>query len=221
LLDLRYSKARNYDQQFFARFYYGSTIPVYHFTAEIGQNKITDNINGYSKYYARLNASVKKKFLIGSTFLKMYLNGGYIAGKVPFPILNNPSGNQSIGGARYNYNLLNPTSFTSDIYTDLHLSFNGGGFLFNKIPFLSRLNIRESMSFKAFYGKLNGDHNDFYKLPEGLVELPNEPYMEVGVGINNLFKVLRIEYVRRINSGQIFDNISTKGAIKLRIEVSF
>ncbi|WP_298550066.1 DUF5686 and carboxypeptidase-like regulatory domain-containing protein [uncultured Algibacter sp.] len=221
LFDLRYSKARNFDQQFFSRIYYGSIKPVYHFTAEIGHNKITGSASKFSAYYARLNASMKKKFLVGSGFVKMFLDTGYIIGKVPYPILNNPSGNQNIGLARFNYNLLNPTSFSSDVFANLHTSFNGGGFLFNKLPLLSSLNIRESLSFKAFYGKLRDGHDEFFKLPVGLIELPKEPYMEVGIGISNIMKVLRIEYVRRINSSPIFDEISVKGGVKLRIEVSF
>ncbi len=223
LLDLRYSKARNFDQQFFSRIYFGTTIPVYHLTAEIGHNKIinTPNVNNYGGYYARLNASIKKKFLLGSTFIKMYANTGYIIGEVPYTILNNPSGNQSIGLARFNYNLLNPTSFSSDVFANLHLSFNGGGFLFNKTPLLSNLNLRESVSFKAFYGKLRNDHNQFFKLPVDLVELQKEPYMELGLGITNIFKVLRLEYVFRLNSGKFFDNISERSGLKLRAEVSF
>ena len=176
---------------------------------------------GYSKYYARLNASVKKKFLLGPAFVRAFLEGGYIFGEVPFPLLNNPSGNQNIGLARFNYNLLNPISFSSDAFANLHLSFNGGGFLFNKLPFLSSLNIRESMSFKAFYGKLRKGHNQFFQLTPGLIELPKEPYMELGIGISNIFKVLRVEYVTRLNSGAIYDNISLKGGVKFRIEVSF
>jgi len=221
LIDLRYSKARNFDQQYFSRIYYGTTKPVYHLTAEVGHNKVMDTSSDYSAYYMRLNASIKRKFLLGSTFFKMFLDGGYIYGKVPYPLLNNPSGNQNIGLARFNYNLLNPTSFSSDIYTNLHLSFNGGGFLFNRIPLLANLNIRESMSFKAFYGSLGDEHHEFFKLPADLEKIRKEPYMELGIGVANIFKVLRIEYVRRINSGLLFDRISAKGGIKFRIEVSF
>ncbi len=223
LFDYRYSRARNYDQQFFSRIYFGTTKPVYHFTVEVGNNKITDlsRVSNNSEYYARLNVSMKKKFLIGPAFLKLYANVGYLIGKVPYPLLNNPSGNQSIGLARFNYNLLNPVSFSSDTYTNLHLSFNGGGFLFNKIPFISALNLRESLSFKSFYGSLRDEHNSFFKLPEGLEELRKEPYLELGIGVTNIFKVLRIEYVRRLNAGGFYDAISNKGALRFRIEVGF
>jgi hypothetical protein len=221
LIDVRYSKARNFDQQYFSKIYYGTTKPVYHFTAELGENKIIDPSSDYSKYYARINASVKKKFLLGTTFIKAFVDGGYIFGQVPYPLLNNPSGNQSIGLARFNYNLLDPTSFSSDAYVNVHLSFNGGGFIFNDIPWLSDLNIRESMSFKMFYGTLRGEHSQFFQSPPGLVELGKEPYFEAGIGVGNIFKVLRIEYVRRLNTASFFNQISSKNGIKLRIEVSF
>ncbi len=219
--DLRYSKARNFDQQFFSRIYFGSTIPVYHLTVEVGSNQIVGSSDRFSGFYTRLNASVKKKFLLGTSFIKLYMNAGCIFGKVPYPLLNNPSGNQNIGLARFNYNLLNPISFTSDVFTNLHLSFNGGGVLFNKVPILSSLNLRESLSFKAFYGKLRNNNSQFFKLPEGLKTISNQPYMELGIGVSNIFKVLRIEYVKRINTGSFYDGISIKGAIRLRVEVSF
>jgi hypothetical protein len=187
----------------------------------VGENKIIDPSSDYSKYYARINASVKKKFLLGTTFIKAFVDGGYIFGEVPYPLLNNPSGNQSIGLARFNYNLLDPTSFSSDAYVNVHLNFNGGGFIFNNISWLSSLNIRESMSFKMFYGTLRGEHSQFFQSPPGLVELGKEPYFEAGIGVGNIFKVLRIEYVRRLNTATFFNQISSKNGIKLRIEVSF
>jgi hypothetical protein len=221
LLDVRYSRARNFDQQYFSKIYYGTTKPVYHLTAELGENKLIDPSSDYSKYYARINASVKKKFLLGTTFIKAFVDGGYIFGEVPYPLLNNPSGNQSIGLARFNYNLLDPTSFSSDAYVNVHLSFNGGGFIFNKIPWLSSLNVRESMSFKMFYGTLRDEHRQFFESPVGLVALGKEPYFEAGIGVGNIFKVLRIEYVRRLNTASFFDQVSSKNGIKLRVEVSF
>ena len=221
LLDIRYSRARNFDQQYFSKIYYGTTKPVYHLTAELGENKLIDPSSDYSKYYARINASVKKKFLLGTTFIKAFVDGGYIFGEVPYPLLNNPSGNQSIGLARFNYNLLDPTSFSSDAYVNVHLSFNGGGFIFNKIPWLSSLNVRESMSFKMFYGTLRDEHSQFFESPVGLVALGKEPYFEAGIGVGNIFKVLRIEYVRRLNTASFFDQVSSKNGIKLRVEVSF
>jgi hypothetical protein len=53
------------------------------------------------------------------------------------------------------------------------------------------------------------------------VELGKEPYFEAGIGVGNIFKVLRIEYVRRLNTASFFNQISSKNGIKLRIEVSF
>ncbi len=221
ILNLRYSKSRSFDQHFFSRFYYRNPIPIYQLTVEIGENKISENSINYTSFYTRFNAAVKKKVLLGSMHAKTYLDIGYIHGDVPYPLLRNSSGNQSIGLARFNYNLLNVTSFSSDFYTNLHIDFNGGGILFNRIPFLSEFNVRESLSFKMFYGTLRDDHNKFLKIPGNLVELNGEPYAEIGVGLINIAKFLRIEYVRRLNTGTFFKGVSSKHGIKARFEITF
>lgn len=223
LFNLRYSKARNFDQQFFSRLYFGTPQPVYHFSVEVGNNKITKTTlnDEKSEFYARLNASVKKKFLLGSAFINFYMNVGYIFGEVPYPLLNNPTGNRSLGLTRFNYNLLNPTSFSSDVYTNMHLGFNGGGFIFNKIPLLSKLNLRESMSFKSFYGKLRDNHTNFFSLPPDLVKPHQEPYTELGIGVGNIFKLLQVEYVRRLNTSSFFNRFSDKGGIRFRLIANF
>lgn len=216
LLDARFSFHQKYDDIYFNRFYYGNGKPVIHLTTELGQNKVAQNTTSY----AHFQASVKNRFVLGPATLRMLVEGGYILGKVPFPLLNMPRGSQSLGLGRYNYSLLNHASFASNVYTNAYFSLNGGGVVFNKIPLINRLNLRESVSFKAFYGQLNGG-NESTKLPEGIFAAPHTPYMEVGMGVSNIFKFLRVEYVRRVDNHSVLDRVSSKNGIRMRFQVSF
>lgn len=217
LLDARFSFHQKYDDLYFDRFYYGNHKPVIHLTAELGQNVIRQKATPY----ARLQASVKNRFSLGVTSTRMLWDVGYIAGKVPYPLLHLPQGSSSLGLGRYNYSLLNHGSFASNLYTNLYLATNGGGIIFNRLPLVKQLNLRESLSFKAFYGSLLQGKDGPVHLPKGIFAAPKNPYMEVGVGVSNIFKVLRVEYVHRLGDGPILNQVSSKSGIRARIQVTF
>lgn len=221
LLDARISFSQKFQKGYFSRVYYGNQKPILHFTAEFGKNIIPNTPEQKDKYYTHLNLSIRHKVNIGQAKLRTLLQTGYIKNDVPFPLLHMPRGNQSIGYARFHYNLLKQTSIASDLYTDLHLELNGGGTVLNNIPLISRLKLRETLTFKGHYGKLLGNHQDIFELPNSILTPPNRPYLEMGIGVTNLFKVLRLEYVRRLTNGEYMDKISAQHGVRFRIEVAF
>lgn len=221
LLDTRISFGQKFQKGYFTRVYYGNQKPVLHFTAEFGKNIIPDDTKENGRNYVHLNFSARQKVNIGQVKLRSLIQTGYVINSVPFPLLHMPRGNQSLGYARFHYNLLNQTSIASDLYTDLHLELNGGGIIFNHLPLISKLKLRETLTFKGHYSKLTGNHEDIFELPDGILAPPKDPYLEMGVGVTNLFKFLRVEYVRRLSNGAYMDKISAKQGVRLRIEVSF
>ncbi|MCZ4695196.1 carboxypeptidase-like regulatory domain-containing protein [Ancylomarina euxinus] len=221
MLDLRLSFGQDYDEGYFSRIYYGNQKPVFHFTTLLGQYKLPIASGNKSGYYANLNVSMKNRVNMGPMFLKTMVEGGAILGNVPYPLLQLPRGTRDIGAARYHFNLLHHTSFASDLYMSAHLSLNCGGIIFNKLPLVKKLNLREIVTFKAYYGKLLGEHDKVLNMPN-MLQAPNKaPYMEMGFGITNIFKCLRVEYVNRINRGDAFNKFSSKHGFRFRIEVSF
>ncbi len=221
LTDLRFSFGQPYDEGFFYRIYYGNQKPVIHLSAIAGLANYKQNQETHTSKYLHLNATLKNRMSFGPAYMRMMFNVGYIAGKVPYPLLYMPRGTRDLGFARYHYNLLHNSSFASDIYANVHLSFNGGGSIFGKLPLLKLLNLRESVSFKTFWGGLSDRHNGYMQRPDFLRAPLDKPYMELGLGITNIFKVLRVEYVRRLNTESVYDEFSSKDGIRFRIEVSF
>ncbi len=218
LFDFRYSADLTYEQAYFSRIYYGASQPTCHFTAEIGQTSLK---SGERNAYAHLNGSIKKIIFIGPTKIKAFFDVGTILGKVPYPLYYNPESVQGIALARYAYNLMDDYALSSTTYSNLHLLANGGGILFNKIPGINKLKLREAVSFKMFNGRLDTRSGGLFANHTKVNQPKNEPYMEIGAGISNIFSFLRIEYLYRVNKGPFFDAMSSRSAIKFRMEVSF
>ena len=189
--------------------------PVFRFTNEMGY------IFEDKFFYNRIQFSFEKRFWISAFgHLDAQFDLGYVATKkAPFTKLFIPMSNQSLLMDPKAFSLMQPMEFLMDKYTSMHLTYYMKGWVFNLIPGLKKLKLREVMSFHILAGHL-GNNNNPYKT-SGLYELPYShqngddqyilcrtdfrdgkypymPYMEITAGIENIFKLFRIEYVRRL-----------------------
>lgn len=105
---------------------------------------------------------------------------------------------------------MNFMEFLTDEYTSIKMTHYFNGFIFNKIPLFKRLKLREVISFKALYGRLTDENNpdlrtELYRFPTDPDGNPTSfafdngiPYIEASVGIMNLFKLFRVEFLQRL-----------------------
>lgn len=145
--------------------------------------------------------------------IDMFVKGGAQWNKVPFPLLIMPAANLSYILQRETFNLINNMEFQNDRYASLDVSWDLNGKIFNRIPLLKKLKWREAIGFKMLYGHLTDKNNPMKHpgdselflfptrdgRPTSFVMDPKTPYMECSVGIHNIFKILHIDYVRRLN----------------------
>ena len=145
--------------------------------------------------------------------IDMFVKGGAQWNKVPFPLLIMPAANLSYILQRETFNLINNMEFLNDRYASLDVSWDLNGKIFNRIPLLKKLKWREAIGFKMLYGHLTDKNNPMKHpgdselflfptrdgRPTSFVMAPKTPYMECSVGIHNIFKILHIDYVRRLN----------------------
>lgn len=145
--------------------------------------------------------------------IDMFVKGGAQWNKVPFPLLIMPAANLSYILQRETFNLINNMEFLNDRYASLDVSWDLNGKIFNRIPLLKKLKWREAIGFKMLYGHLTDKNNPMKHpgdselflfptrdgRPTSFVMDPKAPYMECSVGIHNIFKILHIDYVRRLN----------------------
>jgi len=142
---------------------------------------------------------------------------GKIFGKLPFLLLENFPGNETFFYNRYSFNRMNEYEFTADTYASLLLTHHFDGIFFNRVPLLRKLKLRELITAKVAVGSLseenrnaNYDSSGAYKnfgdlfakwnLPDWQLQTPSiqKPYVEVGVGIENILRIFRIDAVWRL-----------------------
>jgi hypothetical protein len=104
--------------------------------------------------------------------------------------------------------MMNFLEFVSDQYASVNIEYCFNGFIFNKIPLVKKLKLRELLTFKVLYGSLrktnNPDYqNNLFKFPTDINGIPltytfeNQPYVEAGIGVSNILKIFRVDLVRR------------------------
>ena len=206
-LGFRYSPHQQIFQGTVRRVPIHNKFPIYNIKLTYGIKGL--NQNPYN--YLNTGASIYKRFYLSQLgYSDMTLQGGFILGQVPFPLLNIINGNQSYVFDPNAYNAMNFLEFVSDRYLSLNFNHNFGGFFLNKIPLLQALHWREIIHLKVLYGSLS-DHNNpqlnpnLYALPTRADLTPitfalgNTPYIEAGIGLGNIIKVFRVDLVERFN----------------------
>lgn len=152
--------------------------------------------------------------------LDLRLQTGMIWNRVPFTKLYIPQTSTSIFLAQRSFNQMKPMEFLSDAYVALFATYYFKGWILNRIPGINRLKLRGVVSFAGMYGGLTDKNNPY--LPQkgtGLYAFPNNatydqdgyvaagctsspigklPYMELTAGFENIFKFIRIDYIRRL-----------------------
>ncbi|WP_316838035.1 DUF5686 and carboxypeptidase-like regulatory domain-containing protein [Pedobacter nutrimenti] len=172
----------------------------------------------------------KRLYLAPFGHSDLMLEGGAVFGQVPFPLLVIHRANQTYAYQPQSYNLMNFMEFMSDRYASLHIDHAFNGFFLNKIPLVKKLQLREVASFKVLYGGISAKNlpqndPDLFRFQrdrenrQTSFALGRTPYMEGSVGISNIFKILRVDYVRRFT---YLDHPNVpKWGIRARIHVDF
>ncbi|MBQ7421901.1 MAG: carboxypeptidase-like regulatory domain-containing protein [Prevotella sp.] len=165
-------------------------------------------LGGQFRYnYTELSAY--KRLWLGSWgHIDWRLKAGAQWNKVPFPLLIMPPVNTSYFEHQGSFNMMENMEFLNDRFAQFNVAWDLSGKLFNRIPLLKKLKWREYVAFKGMWGHLtdknnpflagNTDDADLYRFPENTHVMNNEPYLELVVGVHNIFKCLEVDYVRRL-----------------------
>jgi hypothetical protein len=183
-------------------------------------------------------ASIYKRFWLPQSMgnFDVYLKGGVQWNKVPFNYLFIPSSNLSyiIQFDNWSFCMLDNMEFLNDRYVSLFAHWNLDGKLLNRVPLIRKLKLREYIGFKMLYGHLS-DRNNPYASPNDnfLLRFPDDngrqttfvmgqrPYMELSVGIANIFKFLTVQYVRRLNYLDQPGMNTKKNGVRFAVDITF
>ena len=201
---------------YFSRYHVYSHLPVLYFGLEAGSFK-TDYMARY-QMFAKINLLLRHKadLGMGGTLDYAFL-AGIILGEVPYPFLHHFEGNQGYAYDPFRFTLMNNFQYAADKYLALHAEWNGQGILFNLIPGIRYLRLRELVTFKLAYGNF-ADRTPLTNYQPPTLSSLTTPYIELGCGIGNILRVLDIYSVWRLTNWE--KEATPRWALRFRLHIS-
>ncbi|MCB0698536.1 MAG: carboxypeptidase-like regulatory domain-containing protein, partial [Chitinophagaceae bacterium] len=195
-LKLRFAYKEKFLHGNYLRFSLGSKYPIVDLRLALG----IKGVLGSSYNYQRVTMTVSDNWRI-PPFGQLYVNvfGGKYFGVLPYPLLEQHPGNEFYYYNKYAFNMMNQYEFLSDEFAGINMEHNFGGGVFKYVPLIKKLRWRQFWNAKGVIGTLS-DANKAYNFDKGFTfrSLDGNPYIELGTGIENIFKVLRVDFVWRV-----------------------
>ncbi|GAB3889492.1 DUF5686 and carboxypeptidase-like regulatory domain-containing protein [Spirosoma agri] len=181
--------------------------------------------------YDRITLRAQQSLRIGPLGRMTYLlSAGYTPSTLPAPLLFPHIGNPTPLLTNNTFNRMQFYEFVSDRFVAVHIQHKFEGLLFNRIPGIRKLNWRLVANVDALWGsqsKANQDVESFKPLPGGMRPIHfgaldgSKPYMEVGYGIDNIFKIIRIQAIHRLTYLNVGPNNIPVNPFALKASASF
>lgn len=131
--------------------------------------------------------------------IKYGIYGGYIFGSAAYPFLKVHEGSLTYWFQSTTFNRMNFFEFISDRYVGAYVEQHFGGLIFDRIPLVKSLKWRLVASGRILYGTISEKNKAEMILPASTKSFGNIPYSEASVGIENIFKLLRLDLVWRLS----------------------
>lgn len=216
-IKLRYAYLERFIDDGFFRSSLGSDYPI----AEIKFSKGLSGIFGSSYDYTKIHAGISDYIKIapyGSLYYNFY--GGKVFGTIPYMLLEIPPGNEIHYYDKYAFNLMNRYEFLTDRYAGFNIEHNVGNGLFSYFSLTRKLKWRQFWNAKGLVGGLTPENqalNFIGTYPYS--NLKSKLYLEVGTGVDNIFKLLRVDFVWRVAPnhlpGQTIKSFGVFGSFRL------
>ncbi|HLF46890.1 MAG TPA: DUF5686 family protein [Chitinophagaceae bacterium] len=190
---LRFAYLEKFLETNFFRTSLGSPYPI----SEVRITKGISGIGNSAYNYTKLTGSITDFIKLppfGS--LELYVYGGKTIGTVPYTFLDIAPGNEMYYYNKYAFSLMNKWEYIHDKYAGITFEHNVGNGLFRYIP---KLKFRQFYTIKTLWGSLSDANKTInFKNGHGFQTLDGKTYLELGTGIDNILKVLRIDFIWRV-----------------------
>ena len=214
-LSFRWSRDEEYLSGVFNRKAIQAKHPIYTIHLVAGVNNLFGSMNAYQKLEITLE-HFKKLGRFGRLHYSMH--AGSIFGTAAYPFLKIHAGNQSYWLNKTTFNKLNFFEFISDKYIEAVVENHWGGLFLDRIPLVKKLKLRLITTGRLAYGSISKRHETALLLPSFTKKFGKIPYAEVSVGIENIFKIGRVDFVWRLT--HLDPNMSALG-IRTRWAINF
>ena len=201
--------------------------PVFTISHTLGINHLL----GSNYSYNLTEASIYKRVWLNSWGkMDFKVKGGIQWEKVPYLLLCMPETNLSYILQDYTFSLINNMEFLNDRYISAIVNWDINGKILNRIPLLRKLKWSEWIAVKCLWGDLSDKNNPYLQqnagspilmyFPDGTYIMDSKrPYIELAFGIHNIFKLVHIEYARRLNYNDL--PTSHKHGIRFMVRITF
>lgn len=192
---LRYAYQEKFISGEFERISLGSKYPIIELNYIAGMKGVLQSDFAYHKISVEIS-----DFVTVNPFgkFKYILSAGKIFNPLPYLLLETHNANETyyyIGSA---FNNMRRYEFTSDEYIKLFFSHYFNGYLLDKVPLIKKLKWRSLLSYKAVLGRLSNENETLNSLNNIKTPFP-KPYMEASAGIENIFRIFRIDAIWRLS----------------------
>jgi hypothetical protein len=168
--------------------------------------------------YGKINIGLEHRLRLPPKAVFYYrLDAGKTIGTAPYLLLDVPAGNVSHMDSRYLFNTMLPYEYAADQFVSLHTNLYTGGMLFDKIPLLNKMGLRERFTFNMYMGSMT-NANKTYNNSAGFLVTGHKPFMETGAGVENIFHLVSLYYFWRLTPGS---PQSEKSGLFLGLKVAF
>lgn len=204
-LRLRFAYLEKFLENTFFRTSLGSPYPIGELYVSRGIAGIFRSSYNYTKLSGSISDNIKIPPL-GSISFQVY--GGRTFGTLPYVLLDIAPGNELHYYNKYAFNMMNRYEFIHDKYLGINFEHNVGNGIFRFFP---KLKLRQFWTAKTLWGSLS-DANKAYNFKQGhsFQTLDGKTYMELGTGVDNIFRVFRVDFIWRVLPSRLPDGNSKR-----------
>ncbi len=213
-INLRLSFKEQYITMGGDRQYVGTNYPVFHLQYQRG----ISGFLGGDFNYNHFRLTVDHKLSMGRFgFTRYHLASGKVFGAIPFPELYVFGGNQTWALRSTGFNMMNYYEFIADRYATLRLEHHFQGIFWKKLPLLRKLKFKEVLTARMATGSLSPGNiaintipaNPSQGIPSQTISAPDQgPYAEAGFALENILRVLRVDFIWRLNYHEALSDLN-------------
>jgi hypothetical protein len=192
----RFAYLEKFIEKTFSRYSLGSPLPI----VEVKYTKGISNLLNSNYDYHKISGGISDYTTI-PPFGSLYFNvfGGKTIGTLPYMFLDVAPGNEIYYYNRYAFNMMNRYEFIHDRYAGFNVEHNFGNGLFRFIGLTRKLKFRQFWTAKGLWGSLSEANRKLNFVGDyPFQSLDGKTYLELGTGVDNVFKVLRFDFIWRV-----------------------
>ena len=142
-------------------------------------------------------------------YFDVMLRAGKIWGQAPYPLLIIPNANLSYTYRKETFETMTPMEFILDQHLTWDVVYYMNGLIFNRTPLIKNLKLREVLYCRGVWGSLSDRNNPAIDMSGNIFSYPTdrskatgtlmkEPFVELGAGVENIFKIASINFFKRM-----------------------